>query len=286
VFANFENLEGSAGSDNVVGKAIFSSFDLKAGNDTFNWYGEKTYSSVDGGAGSDTLIFGQAITVDFTKDYGTAFTGFETLYGSLSADSVKATAANFTDIDLLDGNDTFIWDGTTAIKNIDGGEDTDAIKLTTAGTFTYSTEFTNFEKLIGADEAVSMVNVTNKIGSYEFKDGNDVFIFNTAYWGTGAALDITMSYAAGHGSSLDFQNINVVAAGTGYFTFNTDGSTNPTYTANTTEAGGNLTIDFGSSGLGKLTLNGGDVNWLTSGNVIHDKNNHTMLWTGSYFKVQ
>jgi hypothetical protein len=283
-FANFEALEGSIGADTVKVNTNFKTIDLKAGNYIFNWDGNTSYTKIDGGEGLDKFVITPATgaTLDFTSGVGTNYTGFEILTGSNGNDNIVANSS-LTSADLGAGDDTFTWDGSSAVK-VNGGVGTDALKLSKAGTFTYGAQFANFEKWVGSTGA-DTVNVTNKIGSYDFSDGGkDKFVFTKANWGTGSTANITLNYTNNNGTELDISDITIIDVGTSYtgFTYNLVGGGTTVYTASVTE-GSELTIDFSTAKLGSIKLVGGDTTWATSNTSIHDSSGHTMYWDGGHF---
>jgi len=297
VVANFETFQASTGNDVVTGKTDgtqFTTIKLDNGNDTFTWMGETTYASIDGGAGTDTFVFGKATTVDLTTSYGTNFVNFENLVGSNSADAVTGGTL-FTTINLMDGNDTFTWSASQSnFTSIDGGLGIDTLKLTGAATVGttidlssgYGTTFVNFETLSGSTSQDKITYASSYSTVDLTSGGADVLTFKTTSWGTSTkTVDYGSQYTTT--SELDFLGLNITGHGTNSNQFTFDLGTTTAYIGTATKTGSNLTIDFGTSGLGSIVLNNAaNTNWTNTGLSIHSGagNATTMYWDGSIWK--
>ena len=188
-FANFENLTGSVGDDNLTGDAAANILDGAAGDDTL--VGGGGADTLIGGAGDDVLVggggadiidggdgidtnsfagIGIGVTATLnadgtgTADYGMVnetFTGIENLTGSDNDDVLIASGAAANTIFGGAGDDIIAGGGGTDILDGGDGNDTnsfvgiggDVTANLAAGTASYgmvNETFINFENLTGS----------------------------------------------------------------------------------------------------------------------------------------
>jgi hypothetical protein len=226
IASGFESLTGSSNSDSLVASeagntliltganqgtvdglsfASFESVDLAGGNDSAQFTsGDSLSGTLAGGSGSDTLDYsGYGSSVNVNLAAGTAtgtggISGFETVLGGASADTITASTSGDVNLQGNAGADTFnvTVAGLTNGDTIDGGADADTLFVTDAGTITDS-QFTNITNL----ETVALT------GSTTISAGSEASQAGVATINTGTGATTVNSTATGYDLTVNAANL-------------------------------------------------------------------------------
>ena len=133
--------------DNITG---FETLNMSSGDDTVSFASQSDFSafssefttSINANGGDDTLSFGNTLInadLDFSH-----ISGFENINLSSGDDSLIISGDESKNINGLGGDDTFSLDFSNIDNfNIDGGADTDTVKLSGSTSIIDNTEFAN-----------------------------------------------------------------------------------------------------------------------------------------------
>jgi hypothetical protein len=226
IASGFESLTGSSNSDSLVASeagntliltganqgtvdgftfASFESVDLAGGNDSAQFTsGDSLSGTLAGGSGSDTLDYsGYGSSVNVNLAAGTAtgtggISGFETVLGGASADTITASTSGDVNLQGNAGADTFnvTVAGLTSGDTIDGGADGDTLVVTDAGTITDS-QFTNVTNL----ETVTLTGATT------ISAGSEASQAGVATINTGTGATTVNSTATGYDLTVNAANL-------------------------------------------------------------------------------
>ncbi|AIF49855.1 matrixin family metalloprotease [Pelosinus sp. UFO1] len=264
-FKDFENITGGSGNDTLTGNDQTNILIGGDGNDYID--GGKGADSIYGGNGNDTMVFhaGNAlvdggtgvniltaapsatgVSIDLTNG---VFSNIQQVIGSNYNDVIKGTSGN--DI-ISSGNGDDIIDGGAGIDTIDAGAGNDTVKYYTSydptkikggvGTDTLdasaqtgsltinlTTQFTDFENVIGGSGSNTLTgntvaNVLTGGGNSDVLDGkggadklyggagDDTLVFNSAgiLFDGGTGVDTLTAASSTVGAIIDLSKINFV----------------------------------------------------------------------------
>ncbi len=220
--ANFENVNGGFGNDNITGNAMRNVIYGNGGNDTLN--GGDSNDQLDGGAGNDLLIGGNGDDIlsggagdnylqgNAGNDILDGGDGYATLVGGTGDDAYYFFAASFNQVFTVveqagEGNDTLNFAGMTTAVTADLTSDsrlaTMAFRIVQVGG---SGQAANFENVIGGSGNDQMTgNSANNI--LRGNGGDDTLI-------GGDGNDILLG-GAGNDTLKGVSGRNILIGGTG-----------------------------------------------------------------------
>jgi hypothetical protein len=226
IVSGFETLTGSSNSDSLVASEAgntliltgadestldglsFSSFEsvnLAGGNDTAQFTsGDSLSGTLAGGSGTDTLDYsgyGSAVTVNLATSAATGtggISGFETVLGSASTDSLTANTSGDVNLQGNDGDDIInvTVAGLTSTDTVDGGAGSDTLVFTDAGTIT-DVQLTN----------VTTVETVTLTGASTISAGTEASQAGIARINTGTSATTVNSTATGYDLTVNAANL-------------------------------------------------------------------------------
>lgn len=224
-----DNLTGGADNDTLSGGLGVDTVDGGSGNDTVRFESRTDADRYSGGIGTDTLDLsaisqvstplGTVNILDLATGhaYGTTFSGFENVLGSVMADAISGDAlgnridgADGSDrINGRDGNDMLI--GGSGADTLTGGNGTDALA---GGVGSDQFVFTQIRDTTAsattADRITDFVHGTDRINlsaidASSVLSGNNAFVFlGTGLAGTAATGAVTFHQFNNIGTSNDY----------------------------------------------------------------------------------
>ena len=226
IVSGFESLTGSSNSDSLVGSSAdntliltganqgtvdglsFSSFesvDLGGGNDSAQFTsGDSLSGTLAGGSGNDTLdysAYGSGVTVNLATNTATGtggISGFETVLGSATTDTLTASTSGDVNLQGNAGDDTVnvTVAGLTSTDTVDGGAGSDTLVFTDAGVITDS-QLTN----------VTTVETVTLTGASTISAGTEASQAGIATINTGTGATTVNSTATGYDLTVNAANL-------------------------------------------------------------------------------
>ena len=256
--------------DSTLNFSAFESVDLANGNDSVQFTsGDSLSGTLAGGNGTDTLDYsgyGSAVNVNLASGTATgtgAISGFDTVLGSASGDTITASTSGDVNLQGNGGNDTlrFTVYGLTSTDSVDGGGGSDTLVISDAGTIS-DAQFTNVTLL----ESVTLTGASTLTAGTEASQAGIAIVTtgsgNTTVNTSLNGYDLTLEAASlGDGASLTLTG----SASSNDFTVN-----NITGSVLASGTSGSLTINAGDASDNAIGVSTGSGNTTITGSGASD----------------